>query len=73
MARLGDKESEASGDAQRRNPLGRYGTVKEIADGTVYCSVMQAVSLMAKYWLLTVATGGIREEWLEQKDTRTIY
>lgn len=36
MARLGDKESEASGDAQRRNPLGRYGTVKEIADGTVY-------------------------------------
>lgn len=36
MARLSDKASEASGDAQRRNPLGRYGTVKEIADGTVY-------------------------------------
>ena len=36
MARLGDKKSEASGAAQRKNPLGRYGTVKEIADGTVY-------------------------------------
>ncbi|KAG9237093.1 putative peroxisomal 2,4-dienoyl-CoA reductase SPS19 [Amylocarpus encephaloides] len=36
MARLGDKEQESTGAAQRRNPLGRYGTVKEIADGTVY-------------------------------------
>ncbi|KAF4627766.1 hypothetical protein G7Y89_g10389 [Cudoniella acicularis] len=36
MARLGDKDAEASGAAQRKNPLGRYGTVKEIADGTVY-------------------------------------
>ncbi|EHL01119.1 putative Peroxisomal 2,4-dienoyl-CoA reductase SPS19 [Glarea lozoyensis 74030] len=36
MARLGDPKSEATGAAQRKNPLGRYGTVKEIADGTVY-------------------------------------
>ncbi|PQE04640.1 sporulation SPS19 protein [Rutstroemia sp. NJR-2017a BBW] len=36
MARLGDKETESTGEAQRRNPLGRYGAVKEIADGTVY-------------------------------------
>jgi len=36
MDRLGDKAEEASGIAQRRNPLQRYGTVKEIADGTVY-------------------------------------
>ncbi|KAM3076745.1 peroxisomal 2 4-dienoyl-CoA reductase sps19 [Clarireedia jacksonii] len=36
MARLGDKEAESSGEAQRRVPVGRYGTVKEIADGTVY-------------------------------------
>jgi peroxisomal 2,4-dienoyl-CoA reductase len=36
MERLGDKAEEASGNAQRKNPLQRYGTVKEIADGTVY-------------------------------------
>jgi peroxisomal 2,4-dienoyl-CoA reductase len=36
MARLGDPNSEATGAAQKKNPLGRYGTVKEIADGTVY-------------------------------------
>ncbi|TVY73462.1 Peroxisomal 2,4-dienoyl-CoA reductase SPS19 [Lachnellula suecica] len=36
MDRLGDKAAEASGAAQRKNPLQRYGTVKEIADGTVY-------------------------------------
>ncbi|KAI9053429.1 hypothetical protein LZ554_002387 [Drepanopeziza brunnea f. sp. 'monogermtubi'] len=36
MARLGNKESEASGEAFKRNPLQRYGTVKEIADGTIY-------------------------------------
>jgi peroxisomal 2,4-dienoyl-CoA reductase len=36
MDRLGDKAAEASGAAMRKNPLQRYGTVKEIADGTVY-------------------------------------
>lgn len=36
MSRLGDPSAEASGAAQRKNPLQRYGTVKEIADGTVY-------------------------------------
>lgn len=36
MDRLGDKSEEASGAAQRKNPLQRYGTVREIADGTVY-------------------------------------
>lgn len=36
MARLGNKESEASGEAFKKNPLQRYGTVKEIADGTIY-------------------------------------
>ena len=36
MARLGDAKSEATCAAQSKNPLGRYGTVKEIADGTVY-------------------------------------
>ena len=36
MKRLGDREEESSGRAFKRNPLGRYGLVKEIADGTVY-------------------------------------
>lgn len=36
MERLGDKDAEATGAAQRKNPLQRYGTVKEVADGTVY-------------------------------------
>lgn len=36
MDRLGSKEDEASGTAFQRVPLQRYGTVKEIADGTVY-------------------------------------
>jgi len=36
MARLGNRESEESGAAFKKVPLGRYGTVKEIADGTVY-------------------------------------
>lgn len=33
MTRLSDTND---GSATRKNPLGRYGTVKEIADGTVY-------------------------------------
>jgi len=36
MARLGNRDSEASGAAFKKVPLQRYGTVKEIADGTVY-------------------------------------
>ncbi|CZS94570.1 probable 2,4-dienoyl-CoA reductase, mitochondrial precursor [Rhynchosporium agropyri] len=36
MARLGDRESEANGKAYKKVPLQRYGTVKEIADGTIY-------------------------------------
>lgn len=36
MSRLADKESVDSGAAFKQNPLGRYGSVKEIADGTVY-------------------------------------
>ena len=36
MARLGSKDSEESGAAFKTVPLQRYGTVKEIADGTVY-------------------------------------
>lgn len=36
MERLGDRDAEASGLAQRKVPLQRYGTVKEIADATVY-------------------------------------
>lgn len=33
---MGNKAAEASGAAMRSNPLQRYGSVKEIADGTVY-------------------------------------
>jgi peroxisomal 2,4-dienoyl-CoA reductase len=36
MARLGDRSTEKSGAAFKKVPLQRYGTVKEIADGTVY-------------------------------------
>jgi peroxisomal 2,4-dienoyl-CoA reductase len=36
MARLGNREAEGSGAAYKKVPLQRYGTVKEIADGTVY-------------------------------------
>jgi peroxisomal 2,4-dienoyl-CoA reductase len=36
MDRLGNKEAEAAGSAFKQIPLGRYGSVKEIADGTVY-------------------------------------
>lgn len=36
MARLGSRDAEQSGAAFKVVPLGRYGTVKEIADGTVY-------------------------------------
>ena len=36
MARLGSREAEKSGAAFKKVPLQRYGTVKEIADGTVY-------------------------------------
>ncbi len=36
MKRLGNRESEKSGAAYRKVPLQRYGSVKEIADGTVY-------------------------------------
>ncbi|TAQ89562.1 hypothetical protein B7494_g2139 [Chlorociboria aeruginascens] len=36
MERLGSRESEDSGDSFKKVPLGRFGTVKEIADGTVF-------------------------------------
>lgn len=36
MERLGNKDDENSGSVFRRIPLQRYGTVKEIADGTIY-------------------------------------
>jgi peroxisomal 2,4-dienoyl-CoA reductase len=36
MARPGDRDAEKNGSAFKGVPLGRYGTVKEIADGTVY-------------------------------------
>jgi peroxisomal 2,4-dienoyl-CoA reductase len=36
MERLGNREEEKTGSAFKRIPLQRYGTVKEIADGTVY-------------------------------------
>jgi 2,4-dienoyl-CoA reductase [(3E)-enoyl-CoA-producing], peroxisomal len=36
MERLGSKDDENSGSAFKRIPLQRYGTVKEIADGTIY-------------------------------------
>lgn len=36
MERLGSKDDENAGSAFKRVPLQRYGTVKEIADGTVY-------------------------------------
>lgn len=36
MARLGSRDTEKSGAAFKKVPLQRYGTVKEIADGTVY-------------------------------------
>lgn len=36
MSRLGDRASESNGAAYKKVPLQRYGTVKEIADGTVY-------------------------------------
>jgi peroxisomal 2,4-dienoyl-CoA reductase len=36
MSRLGNRDAEANGAAFKNVPLGRYGTVKEIADGTVY-------------------------------------
>jgi len=36
MARLGSRDAEGSGAAFKKVPLQRYGTVKEIADGTVY-------------------------------------
>jgi len=36
MEILGSREKEASGAAFKAVPLQRYGTVKEIADGTVY-------------------------------------
>jgi peroxisomal 2,4-dienoyl-CoA reductase len=36
MERLGNRDEEKAGTAFKRVPLQRYGTVKEIADGTVY-------------------------------------
>jgi len=36
MERLGNRDEEKSGAAFKSVPLQRYGTVKEIADGTVY-------------------------------------
>jgi 2,4-dienoyl-CoA reductase [(3E)-enoyl-CoA-producing], peroxisomal len=36
MERLGTRQSEESGEAFKKVPLQRYGTVKEIADGTVF-------------------------------------
>lgn len=36
MERLGDPKAEAAGLATKKVPLQRYGSVKEIADGTVY-------------------------------------
>jgi len=36
MSRLGSRDAEKSGEAFKHVPLQRYGTVKEIADGTVY-------------------------------------
>ncbi|KAG9242384.1 hypothetical protein BJ878DRAFT_515878 [Calycina marina] len=36
MSRLGNREAEAAGSAFKKVPLQRYGSVKEIADGTVY-------------------------------------
>lgn len=36
MERLGNRDEEKTGSAFKRIPLQRYGTVKEIADGTVY-------------------------------------
>ncbi|POS85291.1 NAD(P)-binding protein [Erysiphe pulchra] len=36
MKRLGDRQKEASGEAFKKVPLQRYGTVKEVADATIY-------------------------------------
>ena len=36
MERLGSRDDEKAGSAFKRVPLQRYGTVKEVADGTVY-------------------------------------
>ena len=36
MERLGNRDDEKKGEAFKQVPLQRYGTVKEIADGTVY-------------------------------------
>ena len=36
MDRLGNRDAESEGTAFKQVPLQRYGTVKEIADGTVY-------------------------------------
>ena len=36
MSRLGNREAEAAGSAFKKVPLQRYGSVKEIADGTVF-------------------------------------
>lgn len=36
MERLGNRDDEKNGEAFKQVPLQRYGTVKEIADGTVY-------------------------------------
>lgn len=36
MKRLGNRQKEATGEAFKKVPLQRYGTVKEVADATVY-------------------------------------
>lgn len=36
MKRLGDRKMEANGDAFKKVPLQRYGTVKEVADATIF-------------------------------------
>lgn len=36
MARLGDQEDKENKQLSKKVPLGRFGTVKEIADATVY-------------------------------------
>jgi 2,4-dienoyl-CoA reductase [(3E)-enoyl-CoA-producing], peroxisomal len=67
MERLGNRDDESAGSAFKGIPLQRYGTVKEIADGTVYLFsdtgnyVNGAVLVIdGACWRLSSAMGGLQ-------------
>lgn len=72
MERLGSREAEKCGAAFKKVPLGRYGTVKEIADGTVYLFSDAGKYVNGEVLVIDGGTGDPPAVWEAPDNTRII-